>query len=514
MELHAMPLTESVIFWWDQAEHAAPDAEYRLVADGKEVYRGTRTHWTWQGLNPGESHGAALFLGDLPLSEASFATLPQVPVHDVRHFGAAGDGDTLDTAALQAAIDACGPGEEAFVPAGVYLTGALRLHSDMRLRLEAGAEIRGTERPEDYLPKIPSRFEGTEMMCYRSLLNLGDLNHAEGPNCRNVLIYGAGTIRGGGQPLARNIIEAEKQRLADYLASLGEGIREFENAETVPGRARGRLINLSNCENIHITGLRLENGASWNVHMIYSRNIVTDHCAFRSAGVWNGDGWDPDSSENCTLFACRFHTGDDSVAIKSGKNPEGNRINRPTRGIRIFDCHSDFGLGIAIGSEMSGGVEDVRIWHCDLARSLYGVQVKATKKRGGYVRHLTVRDSVLSRFRCCAVGYNDDGEGSPVPPVFEDVLLERVQLTGWCMEYWEKENHLSPAIDLSGFDVPGYEVRRMTFRDCDIGREGTVALKNCRDIDLSGITALADHDHPPLFWYGDDHQITEIAPKE
>ena len=96
--------------------------------------------------------------------------------------------------------------------------------------------------------------------------------------------------------------------------------------------------------------------------MIYCDDIQTDHCTFVSEGVWNGDGWDPDSSTNCTLFASEFFTGDDAIAIKSGKNPEGNEINRPCAHIRVFDCHSDCGHGICIGSEMSGGVEDVQIW--------------------------------------------------------------------------------------------------------------------------------------------------------
>lgn len=110
----------------------------------------------------------------------------------------------------------------------------------------------------------------------------------------------------------------------------------------------------------------------------------------RASGT--ADGWDPDSSTNCTLFASEFHTGDDAVAIKSGKNPEGNEIGRPCAHIKVFDCRIGYGHGICIGSEMSGGVEDVQIWDCDFANSLYGIEIKATPKRGGYVRGVTVRD--------------------------------------------------------------------------------------------------------------------------
>ena len=513
MELHALPLVDELVFWWDQVPEAGAGAVYTLYRGDHAVYTGERTHCRLSGLHPGETVSCTLRLGDRLLAEGAFAARRETRVLDVRDFGAVGDGKTMNREAIQQALDACGEDEEVWFPAGVYVTGGLRLHSRMRVRLDPGAELRGTDRPEDYLPKIPSRFEGTEMECFQSLLNLGEMDHAAGPGCSDVLIYGGGTLCGGGQPLAQHIIEAERARLKEEIAALGDRIREYENLDTLPGRARGRLVNLSNCERIRLTGLTLANSPSWNVHMIYSRDVVTDHCSFLSEGVWNGDGWDPDSSENCTLFACHFHTGDDSVAIKSGKNPEGNRIARPTRGIRIFDCGSDFGLGIAIGSEMSGGVEDVRIWDCDLRHSLYGVQIKATRKRGGFVRGITVRDSVLSRFRCCAVGYNDDGEGSPVPPVFEDVLLERVRLTGWAMEYWETENHASPAIDLSGFDAEDFAARRMVFRDCDIGENGTVALNRCRDITLERITALGQYDHPASFWNGNEKQVTRLDPE-
>ena len=484
MQLFHSQLDTQIILWWDQPEACAAGAVYTVCLNGRELCRVSRTHCTVSGLRAETAYTVRVCMDEQVLAEEEIVTCRTLRRLNVCDFGARGDGSTMNTQALQAALDACGPEEEVYLPAGVYLTGALRLHSDMSLYLDTGAVLQGTEAPEDYLPKIRSRFEGTEQECYQSLLNLGELDHSAGPNCRNVRIHGHGTICGGGQKLALNIIETERVRLQAYMDSLGEKLKEYENDHTIPGRARGRLINLSNCENVHISGLTLMNGASWNVHMVYSRGIVTDHCVFRSEDVWNGDGWDPDSSVDCTLFACEFHTGDDSVAIKSGKNPEGNAINRPTRNIRIFDCRSEYGLGIAIGSEMSGGVENMKIWDCDLEHSLYGVQIKGTKKRGGFVKNVSVRDCVLSRFICCAVLYNDDGEGSPVPPVFSDMLCERVHFTGWARNYWEKELHAMPGIDLSGFDVPGYEVRNLSFRDCTMGKDATIALKHCQGIQL------------------------------
>ncbi len=484
MKMEYAATAASVTLWWEPAEEAPAHCRYTVLYNGKEAGSTEHTHFTLPGLPPDTSFSVELLQDGLSVCRMPVRTAALRPRLNVRDFGAAGDGKTMDTAALQSALDACRAGQEVYLPAGVYRTGALRLHSDMSLYLEEGALLQGTEDPQDYLPKIPSRFEGLEMECCQSLLNLGEMNHGEGPNCRNVLIYGRGTICGGGQPLALNVIAAEQERLKEYIASLGDKIQEYENDHTIAGRYRGRLINLSNCENVRITGLTLQNGASWNVHMLYSRQIVTDHCVFRSEDVWNGDGWDPDSSEDCTLFACEFHTGDDSVAIKSGKNPEGNEINRPTRNIRIFDCRSEYGLGIAVGSEMSGGVENVSIWDCDMEHSLYGIQIKGTQKRGGYVRHVSVRDCVLPRFVVQAVPYNDDGEGSPVPPVFSDMVCRRVHFTGWARNYWEKEEHVMPGIDLCGFDVPGYEVQDLVFDDCTLGRNANISLSHCRNISL------------------------------
>ena len=409
-------------------------------------------------------------------------------------YHACGDGVGMNTNALQQAFDDCGFGETVYFPPGTYRTGALRLHSDMELYLDEGAVLQGTDVPEDYLPRIPSRFEGIMQECYSSLLNLGQMDHNDGYHCRNVIIRGGGTIASGGKILAERIIEAEKARLNDFLAAQAGWVGECEKPETIPGRVRPRLVNISNCQNVILSGVNFRDGASWNVHMIYSDSIVTEGCKFYSQDVWNGDGWDPDSSTNCAVFGCTFHTGDDSVAIKSGKNPEGNLVARPAEHIWVFDCSCLGGHGITVGSEMSGGVSDVDIWDCDLAQSKYGVEVKGTKKRGGYVRNVHVRDCVLPRVMMHSVGYNDDGAGAPVPPVFENCIFENLQILGL---YADRNAGYLPcdAIDLSGFQRPGYELKNIVFRNIVIGggqdgRKQTVSLQHCENITLERIKCL------------------------
>ena len=490
----ARSTAHSAVLYWDKPAAAGAGAQYTVYLGGQPVATCGRTHFTLTDLRSQSDYQADVFFGHQCVGSCVFRTTPVKNRLDVTEapFWAKGDGKTKNTAALQRAIDACSAEDAVYIPAGIYLTGALRLHSNMELYLDEGAILQGTAEIVDYQPRIPSRFEGTEMRCYSSLLNLGTLDHAAGPNCENVVIRGKGTIASGGRELAEKIIADEQEHLKDYLAEHAALVAECENERTIPGRVRPRLINMSNCRNVWVHGLTLKNGASWNQHMIYSDNITTDHCRFVSEGVWNGDGWDPDSSTNCTLFACEFATGGDAVAIKSGKNPEGNKIGRPSAHIYVFDCRSTAGHGICLGSEMSGGIEDVQIWDCDLTNSWSGIEIKATPKRGGYVRGVSVRDCTASRLLVHAVPYNNDGEAAPRQPVFSHLSFERLTLTGRGLRDGSFEN-VEP-IELAGFDAPGHELRDVVLDGITVENEtGTMTLpvQYCRGLTIRDLTCAA-----------------------
>ena len=490
-KLYTLVTSDTATIYWYKPEEMTDELSYTVYLDGKEYGQTDRTHYTLRKLKANHKYRVKVIYSSAKKSgktgkidKVSFVTAKEKKIIDVTKapYHAVGDGRTMNTKAFQMAIDEAGPKDRIYIPEGVYLTGALHLHGNTDIYLEKGAVIKGTDNPRDYLPKIPSRFEGIEMMCYSSLINMGTMDHSADINCENVIIHGSGTIESGGKKLAERIIEEEKKHIDTSNLILSE----YEKEETLPGRVRPRLINISNSKNIRLSGLNLKDGASWNVHMIYSQDVVTDHCNFYSEDVWNGDGWDPDSSHDCTIFACEFSTGDDAIAVKSGKNPEGNEINIPTKNIYIFDCISRFGHGIVIGSEISGGIENINIWDCDITDSSNGFEIKATKKRGGYVRGVKVRDSRFSRVLMHSVNYNDDGEAAKDRPEFTDCRFSNVALSGRYLDEDKKKKSCN-AIEIIGFDDPEL-ISNIDFDRIKIYNKSNIVVQNCTDVSLNRIS--------------------------
>ena len=465
---------EITVFW--EKEWDMPDGvKYSVSLNGEIKETTEKTHFEFTKLNPNTKYTVCIerlnekLEADKTIFNEVLCTVSAKEKLDVTKppFNAVADGKTLNTTALQLAFDSCKPNQKVYFPKGIYMTGALNVHSDTEVYLEEGAVLQGSAEVNDYAPKILSRFEGKEMQCYRPLINMGIMDKNGDYNCKNISIRGGGTVSGGGEKLCWAVIESERERLKDFLEANAEYVKTCENNNTIPGRARPRLVSINNCENVVLSNVTFQYGAAWNIHFVYSKNIITYGCTIKSRGVWNGDGWDPDSSEDCYIFNTLFQTHDDCIAIKSGKNPEGNIINRPTRNIYVFDCIGN--NGVAIGSELSGGIDGVYSWDCDLSSGEAGYRIKTTRKRGGYVRNLKVKNCKTIEIRiytgyCC----NDDGESSGELTLIENIYFENVSLNGISHDPNSDAIKLVPPIYLQGFEEPERYIKNITLKNITV----------------------------------------------
>jgi polygalacturonase len=277
---------------------------------------------------------------------------------DVRQIGAVGDGRTKDTPAFQKAIDQCsaGGGGQVVVPAGEYLIGAIALKSNTTLSLREGATLTGSPDINDY-PLARIRWEGRWEQGHRALIYANDANQ--------IAIVGPGKINGDARV----------------------GFRR---------NPRGPAL----IEPIHCTGVRLEGfsataASMWTIHPTRCTDVTVSGVTIRSRGG-NSDGVDVDSCKRVRIERCDIDSGDDAIAIKSGRGMEGFLAAEPSEDIVITDCKlgdSNFAC-IGIGSEMSGGVRNVRIEHCTFTHSrTSSIYIKSQPGRGGVIENITVTDA-------------------------------------------------------------------------------------------------------------------------
>ena len=330
-------------------------------------------------------------------------------------------------------------GGKVIIPKGTWNTGAIELKSHVNLVLEEGATLHFAFEPKLY-PLVRTSWEG--LACW----NYSPCIYAY--KATDIAITGKGTIDGGGNNDTfwqwngsprfgyKEGVTKESQKLGSRskLLKMAEDGVPFDERKFGMGYGlRPQLVNMVHCERILIKDVKMINSPFWVIHPLLSKNITVDGVYVWNEGP-NGDGCDPEACENVLIQNCVFHTGDDCIAIKSGRNNDGRLWNQPSKNIIIRNCKMEDGHGgVVIGSEISGGCENVYAENCvmnspHLERIL---RIKTNNCRGGQVQNINMRNVVVGQCKEAVVKINLDYERKEIcyrgfEPIVNNVNVENV----------------------------------------------------------------------------------------
>lgn len=399
---------------------------------------------------------------------------------DITRFGAKGDNRTDCTDAFRQAIEAChrSGGGRVVVPAGEFSTGAISLKSNVNLHVEKNATIRFSRDIKLY-PIVLTRWEGVELM------NFSPLIYAY--KQQNVAVTGEGLLDGNadadhwwnwkrpgtGTPLQK----ADRDKLMNLMdAGAPVSQRVFGQGHYL----RPSFFQPYLCENVLIEGVKLLNSPMWFVNPVLCTNVTVRDLHVSAAGP-NTDGCDPESCRDVLIKDCYFDTGDDCIAIKSGRNADGRRIGVPSENIVIQGCKMNDGHGgVTIGSEISGGCRNVFAEDCymDSPHLDIAVRIKNNSMRGGVIENVYARNITVGRVAKAAVSidfYYEEADKGGFTPVVRNVEVRNL-----------RTHEAAYALYLRGFEkAPIYDVR---IEDCDFdGVSNPNLVENVKGLKLHNV---------------------------
>jgi polygalacturonase len=378
--------------------------------------------------------------------------------YSITKFGAVGNGKTLCTEAIAKAIDECNKkgGGRVIVPKGDWLTGAIHLRSNVNLYVSKDATLKFSRDAKDYLPLVHTRFEGMECLNYSPFIYAY--------NQTNIAITGEGTLDGqskesfwkwhgnpkyGGDP---KVVSQKPDR--DKLYKMMQDGAPLKDRIFGEGHyLRPNFIQPYKCKNVLIEGVKIIDSPMWEVHPVLCENVTVRGLTIESYGP-NNDGCDPESCKDVLIENCTFSTGDDCIAIKSGRNEDGRRINVPTENIIVRGCTMKDGHGgITVGSEISGGVRNLFAENntLDSPHLDHAIRVKNNASRGGllenfYYRNITVGEVAHA---VITIDFNyEEGAKGGFTPVMRNLNVDNL-----------KSGKSDFGVDLQGLEkAPIYDV--------------------------------------------------------
>jgi exo-poly-alpha-galacturonosidase len=386
----------------------------------------------------------------------------------ITDYGAVADGATVNTKAIQAAIDKCATsktGGVIVVPKGIFLSGAIFLKQGVNLLVEKDGVLKGTTNIDDY-PMIQTRWEGTEELWTSSFVN------AEGVT--DLDISGEGTIDGSGEEWV--------QKNPYRRPATTDGVVP-PPASPVARRGRPRLIGIQNSKRVRIANLNLHNQAVWCLFILYSEDVLADGLRITAEhNIPSSDGIDIDSSKHVRVNNVYIDVNDDCISIKSGKDADGLRVNRPAEDIIIENSHFAYGHGgVAMGSETSGGIRNVEVRNCIADSGNWApIRFKTQPSRSGVVENITYRNIKLHETK---QAFEFNLEWRMVPPIAPPAAVLPVVRNVSIINVSGDVESVGVIHGLAGSPIQG-----VTFKGCKITAKKGFKLDHARNVDLSGLS--------------------------
>jgi polygalacturonase len=404
-------------------------------------------------------------------------------------FGADGEAVSDSSEAFAKAIAACqaAGGGRVVVPAGDYLTGPIHLKSNVNLHLAEGAVVRFKTDPKAYLPLVFTRWEGIELMNYSPFVYAIDQ--------QNIAITGKGVLDGqcsrehwwtwkgpwkqGQHGWREGMPDQRAARAVLFQMAEDEvpvGQRRFGEGHYL----RPPFIQTYRCDRVLIEGVSLRRSPFWQVHPVLCTNVVVRGLDINSHGP-NNDGLDPESCRDMLVEDCFFSTGDDCIALNSGRNHDGRRLNRASENIVVRNCRmADGHGGLTIGSQISGHARNVFFENCrlDSPGLNTAIRFKNNALRGGVVENIYFRNITVGQVArsVIEVDFNyEEGRAGGFIPVLRNVVIEKLAV-----------GKAPRVADLQGFEhAPIYDI---TLRNSEFRQVAQPSVvKNVRGLRLENV---------------------------
>ncbi len=361
--------------------------------------------------------------------------VPQFQAKDfiITDFGAVEGGTKDCSSAIKKAIEKCNAegGGRVVVPAGIFLTGAIQLKSNVNLHLQKNAVLLFDTNPKAYLPVVFTRWEGIECMNYSPFIYAYEQ--------KNIALTGEGTLDGGASDenwwaWARKGADKKSPATPDVkmLNKMSEENVPVEKRVFGEGHfLRPNFFQPYKCENVLVEGVTILRSPMWEIHPVLCTNVIVKDLKIITHGP-NNDGCDPESSRDVLIENCLFDVGDDCIAIKSGRNDDGRRVGVPSENLIVRGCTMKDGhAGVAIGSEIAGGCKNVFIENCkmdspNLDRAL---RLKSNARRGGIIENVFMRNVEIGKVSEALLTVDflyEEGPNGQFPPTARNIFIDNV----------------------------------------------------------------------------------------